>query len=111
MAVVTLKLYGDESADETKDRVFAVAAVIGTEREWLLAERDWNHRTKGKPFHANKCEWEFSADRDSQKHNDNLEVYRDLTTILAGSYLGGMAVALDLRSFRAFFPNPVPDLA
>lgn len=37
--VVTVKMYGDESADETKSRVFAIAGVVGTEDEWLLAER------------------------------------------------------------------------
>ena len=36
--MVTLKLFGDESADATKSRVFAVAGVIGSESEWTLAE-------------------------------------------------------------------------
>jgi hypothetical protein len=37
--MVTLKFYGDESADETNSRVFSVAGVIGTEDEWAEAMR------------------------------------------------------------------------
>ena len=44
---VALKVFGDESADETKSRVFAVAGVIGNEDEWQLAMREWLRRTRG----------------------------------------------------------------
>src|SRR2546425_12783756 len=55
-STVTLKVFGDESADETRSRVFAVAGVIGSEAEWQLAMRDWLRRTRGMSFHANECE-------------------------------------------------------
>lgn len=109
--VTTLKVYGDESADETKSRVFAVAVVIGSEDEWALAVPQWLSKTKGKPFHANVCESEFANDLDPQKHKDNLRLYADLTQILANSNLAGMAVALDLRCHVELFPDVPPDTA
>lgn len=42
--MVTLKFYGDESADETNSRVFSVAGVIGTDDEWAEAMRLWLRR-------------------------------------------------------------------
>ena len=108
--MVTLKLYGDESADETKSRVFAVAGVTGTEDEWALAMREWLRRTRGKEFHANKCEFEFVRDPDPQKHKDNQKLYEDLTKILASSHLVGFAVALDLASHRELMPDSVPEM-
>jgi hypothetical protein len=109
--IVTLKLYGDESADETKQRVFAVAGVIGQESEWAETIRHWLRRTKGLPFHANVCESEFADHPDRQKHKDNLRLYKDLTTILADSRLIGVGVAMDLISQRACLPGVLPDMA
>jgi hypothetical protein len=108
--IVTLKLYGDESADETKVRVFAVAGVLGAEPEWQPAIREWLRRTRGIPFHANKCESEYACDPDTQKHKDNLKLYADLVQILARSYLVGFAVALDLQSYHDLFPDVLPDV-
>jgi hypothetical protein len=108
--VVTLKLYGDESADETKSRVFSVAGVIGSEAEWTLAERACAARTGGRVFHAKECESEYARDPDTQKHKDNLKLYEDLTKILADSYLLGFAVALDLGSLREVLPDVPRDL-
>ena len=105
LVIVTLKMYGDESADETKSRVFAMAGVVGSEDEWSLANREWLRRTRGLPFHATDCESVFTNDPDPQKHKDNLQLYEDLTKILAGSYLIGFAVALDLQSYRDLFPD------
>jgi hypothetical protein len=87
VVVATLKFYGDESADATKSRAFAVAAVLGTEDEWADAMRGWLRRTRGLPFHANKCESEFVRDPDTDKHKENLRLYKDLTIILAESWL------------------------
>jgi hypothetical protein len=95
-----LSVFGDESADETRERVFAVSCVIGTETEWTLAEREWLERTGGKVFHAADCERE----RD-------FELYKDLAIILARSYLAGVSVALDLISHREFFPDALDDIA
>jgi hypothetical protein len=48
--------YGDESMDETKQRVCAVAAVIGTEEDWKAIEEKWTERNQGIPFHAKDCD-------------------------------------------------------
>jgi hypothetical protein len=104
-------MYGDESADETKSRAFAVAGVVGSDDEWAPAIRAWLRRTRGLPFHANHCESEFAHHPDTQKHKDNLKLYKDLTTILVESDLAGFAVALDLESHRAMFPEVERDFA
>ena len=107
--MVMLSAFGDESADETKQRVFAVAAVVGTEAFWEAAERAWIDRTAGKVFHASTCESEFAYDADLTKHKANLALYRDLTQILAASELGGYGVALDLAAHRECLPDVLPD--
>ena len=101
--IVTLKGFGDESADAKKERVFAVAAIFGTEDEWGLAMREWLRRTRGLPFHATDCEAVFGEHRQA-----SLDLYRDLTQILAKSYLVGFAVALDLVSYREVFAHGGP---
>ncbi len=51
-----LSVFGDESADETQQRVFAVAGVIGSEGAWAELEAKWVTRNGGIPFHAADCE-------------------------------------------------------
>ena len=40
-------VYGDESMDQTQDRVCAVVGVIGTEEQWDWIEPIWKSITKG----------------------------------------------------------------
>lgn len=108
MVAHTLKAFGDESADAKKARVFAVAAVFGTEDEWGLAIRQWLMRTRGLPFHATDCE---TYHPDKAFHDARLDLYRDLTQILATSNLVGFAVALNLASYREIFKVGPPDWA
>ena len=89
-----LKVFGDESTDETRSRAFAVAGVVGRENEWKAAEEEWLHRTGGAIFHAADCE-----------HSGNLELYKDLTQIIARSRLAARAVSVDLIVFRELFPD------
>ncbi len=105
-----LPVYGDESADETKSRVFAVACVAGGEEMWEALEKKWRLRIGDIPFHANDCD-SNQGDYKSTSHEDNKALYRDLTTILAESGLGGWAVAMDLAAQRQFFPWAKPELA
>jgi hypothetical protein len=106
---ITLHLFGDESADETKQRVFAIAGLVGTNDEWQVAEKAWLKRTGGKIFHAAECESEYATDPDPAKHKENLALYKDLTEILANGYVAGICMALDLASFRACFPAAPAD--
>ena len=77
-----LSVYGDESADETKQRVFAVAGVVGLEESWEAVEGSWVARTNGIPFHANDCDSDFGDYRNTP-HLENKALYRDLSLILA----------------------------
>src|SRR5688572_2273593 len=92
-------MYGDESADETKSRVFAVAGVVGNEPEWALGIREWLRITRGLPFHATDVE---------RLGTTGQELYKKLTLSLAGSYLVGFAVALDLKSHAEIFGKDAP---
>src|SRR5436309_3326055 len=94
--VFTLKLYGDESADETRSRVFTVAGVFGTDDEWALAIRQWLRHTRGLKFHAKECESAYGKTVE-QREIDGAR-YKQLTITLAESYLVGMAISLDLAS-------------
>jgi hypothetical protein len=103
-----LRVYGDESSDEKKERVFAVAGVIGSEEMWDAIERRWLSRTGGVPFHANNCD----SDRghyQGMPHAENKTLYRDLTVLLAESGLGGWGFAMDLAAMRTVFPD-APDV-
>ena len=87
-------VFGDESADETKQRVFAVSGVIGTEEEWAIAEEAWLRQTNGEIFHA--ADWEYAGRKDD---------YKALTQVLTSVPIAGVVYALDLVAFNAVFPN------
>jgi hypothetical protein len=99
-----LTVFGDESADESATRVFAVAGIIGTDEMWGRLETKWLNRTKGTPFHANACD----CDRGQYAgipHAENKSLYRDLTIMLAESGLGGWAFVIDVASQQRVFPG------
>src|SRR5438876_11140851 len=85
---VLLSVYGDESSDERQQRVFAVAGLIGSEEMWERLEAQWLERTHGIPFHANNCDSD-RGDYENTPHKENKALYRDLTTLLSDSGLGG----------------------
>jgi hypothetical protein len=97
-------VYGDESMDETHERVCAAAAVVGTEHQWAELESKWIHRTKGITFHAKDCESD-QGDYKGIDHKENLALYRDLATMLAGSGLCGFGSAMDLKEQKVIFPT------
>jgi hypothetical protein len=97
----------DESADETQQRTFAIAAIIASEQEWERLEGAWQKRiqdTHGDiPFHATNCE----SDQEDYKqfsHSENKALYVDLVKLLAGSAAWGWGAAFDLGSYRKIFP-------
>ena len=99
-----LSVFGDESADETKRRVFAVVGVIGAEETWEQLEANWIVRTGGIPFHAKDCDSDY-GDYASTRHAENKALYRDLAIILAESGLGGWGFAIDLIAQERVFPD------
>jgi hypothetical protein len=104
-----LMVYADESFDGGKERVAAVAGLIGTETEWVALESAWVERTDGKEFHANKCETEFARDPDPDKHRANLRLYADLANIVADSKIRGYGPSFDIASYLENFPGANPE--
>ncbi|SRR6266404_428753 len=101
--------FGDESADETQQRTFAVAAIAASDSEWEKLERTWRERTGGIPFHATDCE----SDRGiyaGRPHSENKTLYKDLVSILAQSKAWGWGAARDLQSYREIFPSVNQDM-
>jgi uncharacterized protein DUF3800 len=106
---VMLSVYGDESSDETKQRVFAVAGVIGPDEAWKNLEEKWLDRTGGISFHASHCESD-RGEYAKTSHEENKALYRDLTILIAESGMGGWGFAIDLAAQREIFPD-APDIA
>jgi len=103
-----LSVFGDESHDETKQRVFAVAGLLGTPEEWDDLEIRWVKRTGGRVFHAAECEsdkGEFST----TSHKENQELYRDLTKLIADTKMLGFGAGIDLAGFNEAFPDAPQD--
>jgi hypothetical protein len=87
-------IFGDESADQKAQIVFAVAALVGPDSVWDSAVGEWIKVTEGKEFHA--AEWESHHGRES---------YLQLARVVQSSGLRGQGVAIDLPAFRAAFPD------
>lgn len=103
-----LVAYSDESHDGQRQRVYAVAALLGDDADWKTATARWVERTGGQPFHASECESEFAHDPDPALHRANLRLYADLATILAESNLLGYGTALDLAAWTRALPESEP---
>lgn len=97
-------VYGDDSADERKERVCAIGIVVGHEDRWKATHDKWELRNHGVPFHAKDCESDY-GDFAQFSHEDNKARYRDMTTILAESGLEGLGVAIDLVAQEKVFPG------
>lgn len=110
-SLVMASVFGDESSDETRQRVFAVAGLEGTESEWRTLEDKWLARTGEKEFHAADCESEYANHPNRQKHKDNQALYADLAQLIANSGLRGFGVAMDLAGHREFFAGVPQDIS
>ena len=97
-------VFGDDSKDESRQRVFTVSGVFGSKEEWAAIVSAWEERTEGRIFHAAACE----SDKEefaTTSHAENRLLYKDLTTLLVNSHLLGYTVSLDLAAYREFFPE------
>ncbi len=91
-------IFGDESYDEKKERIFAIGTVFGSEPDWAALKHAWLERTCGIPIHAA----ELQSDRgyfENQSHAENEHLYIDLINIITNSRIMGCAVSLDIRKF------------
>lgn len=102
--VAMYTVFGDESHDPKQERVFAVAGVIGTQEEWDALEIKWKDQSKGKIIHSADLESDRGA-FEGIPHKQNLQLYRDLVTILSESPLMGYACVMDLDAYNTYFPD------
>ena len=101
--------FGDESADETQQRTFAVAAIVASDEEWKDLTAQWVDRTGGIPFHATDCESDKGVYR-GKSHSENKALYVDLVKMLSKSDAWGFGAAFDLGSYRDIFPSVDQDV-
>ena len=102
--IAMIFVYGDDSSDEKRQRVAAVAVVIGTGQMWNRLEPQWVARNDGIPFHAKDCESD-QGDYRGISHDQNKERYKDLATMLRLSELWGVGIAIDLAAQNEIFPG------
>lgn len=106
LEAIMLFVYGDESFDADKERVCAVAGVVGTGESWAELEAKWKARNGSIPFHAVDCWWGH-GDYENIPREQSQALYVDLINLLADSGIGGFASVLDLAAQRATFAPPV----
>lgn len=97
---VAISIFGDESSDESHERVFSVSGLIGTDDEWAEAESLWIEATRGEEFHA--AEWE---------HAKRFDDYKAATQALLASRVAGITMSMDLAAYRSVIPEQLPDAA
>jgi hypothetical protein len=102
-------VFGDESAEESKERVFAVAGVFGSDSDWRNLGDAWLERTKGRIFHAADCETN-QGDYSDRSNTENKDLYKDLTKLVCNSKLMGRGHAIGLAGWHKFFPRQPGDI-
>jgi hypothetical protein len=109
--IFVLSAFGDESSDASHQRVFAVAALFGEQRQWDDLEIKWRARLPaGVDFHAADCECDQGSFA-KFNHQENKALYKDLTHILAKSGVQGYGVAIDLVGQTKFMGPLLPESA
>jgi|GEM_PF-300979 len=106
--IVVLSAFGDESSDETHQRVFAVGALFGNQDQWDALEVKWRARTGDVDFHATECDSDKGVYA-SSPHADNKKLYKDLTVLLAESRLLGYGAAIDLIKQNEHMKDLLPE--
>jgi hypothetical protein len=97
-APVVISVFGDESSDESHERVFSVSGLIGTDAEWAEAEALWIAATRCEEFHA--AEWE---------HAKRFDDYKAATQALISSQVAGIVMTMDLAAYRSVIPDMLAD--
>jgi len=102
-----LSIYGDES-QSSKQRVFAIAGLLGSAEQWTALRKQWAERTGGRIFHAADCEsgyGEYKNEPEEERHR----LHRSLTRILAESGVIGWGIGMDREGSRREFPQAMRD--
>jgi hypothetical protein len=80
---MVISIFGDESSDESHERVFSVSGLVGTDDEWVEADALWKAATQGEEFHA--AEWE---------HAKRFDDYKAATQALIASHVAGIVMSI-----------------
>jgi hypothetical protein len=108
----------DESSDETKKKVFAVGALIGSDVQWAWLEEQWNRvlvRAGIAYFRTADCTGvdgqflKFRKDATKQTQEEQasaLEIRNELIDIIIDSRLSGIGVAVDMPAFHRIADTP-----
>jgi hypothetical protein len=97
-----ITVYGDESHDEQKQRVYAVAGIAGTKEQWDKLESSWKKLTHGIPFHATDCETGYDKYKEKSPE-ENHKLYADLINLLADNKkMWGFGSAIDIQAIKAY---------
>lgn len=107
-----LSVFGDESHDERKSRVFVVAGLLGSGAEWESLGQEWKQRTGGLIFHAADCE-SGHGDFAKTSQAERKLLHFDLARMLAESRLTGFGCAIDIAACHRASPKPLkrfPDI-
>ena len=104
-----LTVYGDESSDGKRDRVFTLAGIIGTQENWNRFEINWNNRTGDIPYHATDCLAGYGNYKEWPE-DKRLRLHYDLSNILAESDgLFASSFSIDVASFNEVYPDADED--
>lgn len=105
--VFMLTVFGDESTDGERQRVFVVAGLIATQKRWDALEPVWIKTLGGKRFHGTDL---VSGGGDFQgiSKEQRLKLYLDLTKLLVKTNIIGFGVAIEINAYRTLFPD-VPE--
>ena len=100
-----LSVFGDESHDAAKKRVFVVAGLLGNSETWAELRAKWKDRLReGLIFHAADCE-SGHGDFKDMPEAERLQLHLDLTEIVANSKLMGYGHAIDLAGCHRVAPH------
>jgi hypothetical protein len=107
-ADIVYSVYGDESRDEEQKRVYAVAAVFGTNDDWSELEAPWNTVLGGRVFHAAECEF-GQGDLKDLKKGDGKRIYKGLVTLIVRRRFFGLGIAINVADYHASFRTDFAD--
>jgi hypothetical protein len=96
--IVVNTVFGDESYDEKKQRVYAVAGLFGDKSQWENTESEWLKLTKGEEVHASECE------------TKDKNYYKALVTVLVNSAIWGWGAAMSLEDYATIFDQSTGNL-
>jgi hypothetical protein len=103
---VLAKVYLDESADEKRERHFAVGGFVGIDDYWAELDAAWKERTKDlkEPFHSTDCD-SFQGQFKGWGVSDRNTLMADLVDIVRASKIGGVGFFCPICDYADVFDS------